>query len=77
MVHPDLAEVLKNYTKEVIRRQPEDLLQFSALYFANLASIAPPALAPAPVTLDQITALYRSMSQQTCNVRSFSASACG
>eukprot|EP00798_Chlamydomonas_sp_ICE-L_P023601 gene23601-9130_t len=36
----DLADVLKAYTKEVIRRQPEDLVDFSAKYFANLANIA-------------------------------------
>ncbi len=36
VVPPDFADVLKAYTKEVIRRQPEDILEFSVAYFANL-----------------------------------------
>ena len=36
VVPPDLADVLKAYTKEVIRRQPDDILEFSVAYFANL-----------------------------------------
>ena len=32
MIPADLGDVLKNYTKEVVRRHPEDLLQFSAMY---------------------------------------------
>ena len=36
-VPPDLADILKAYTKEVVRRQPEDMYEFSAIYFANLA----------------------------------------
>lgn len=40
VVPPDLADVLKAYTKEVIRRQPENLVEFSAIYFANLANVA-------------------------------------
>ncbi len=36
----DLADVMKAFTKEVIRRQPENLLEFSAKYFANLANVA-------------------------------------
>jgi hypothetical protein len=30
VVPVDLADILKAYTKEVIRRQPADLLEFSA-----------------------------------------------
>ncbi|GFH20297.1 RIIa domain-containing protein, partial [Haematococcus lacustris] len=30
VVSPDLADVLKAYTKEVIRRQPQNLIEFSA-----------------------------------------------
>lgn len=30
VVPADLADVLKAYTKEVIRRQPENLIEFSA-----------------------------------------------
>mmetsp|Transcript_16155 Transcript_16155/g.34985 ORF Transcript_16155/g.34985 Transcript_16155/m.34985 type:complete len:201 (-) Transcript_16155:333-935(-) len=40
VVPADLADILKAYTKEVIRRQPEDILEFSAKYFANLAHVA-------------------------------------
>ena len=32
-VHPDLAKIIKEYTKAVIRKNPEDLLAFSAEYF--------------------------------------------
>ena len=32
-VHPDLAKIIKEYTKAVIRKNPEDLLAFSATYF--------------------------------------------
>ena len=30
--------MLKAYTKEVIRQQPDDILAFSSVYFANLAT---------------------------------------
>ena len=34
---PDgLEEVLENLTREVLRRQPEDILGFAALYFEKL-----------------------------------------
>ena len=39
-VPPELADVLKSYTKEVVRRQPHDLYEFSAKYFAELAEVA-------------------------------------
>jgi hypothetical protein len=32
-VHPALSQVLKDYTKAVIRANPEDLLAFSVEYF--------------------------------------------
>lgn len=32
-VHPDLAKIIKEYTKAVIRKNPDDLLSFSAEYF--------------------------------------------
>jgi len=41
-VPSDLADILKAYTKEVIRRQPADLCEFSAIYFANLANVSGP-----------------------------------
>ncbi|PNH05260.1 Ropporin-1-like protein [Tetrabaena socialis] len=36
----NLADILKAYTKEVIRRQPTDIVAFSAKYFTNLATVA-------------------------------------
>ena len=32
-VHPDLSKIIKEYTKAVIRKNPEDILAFSAAYF--------------------------------------------
>ena len=32
-VHPDLAKIIKEYTKAVIRKNPEDIIAFSATYF--------------------------------------------
>lgn len=32
-VHPDLAQILREYTKAVIRANPNDLIQFSYDYF--------------------------------------------
>ena len=32
-VHPDLSKIIKEYTKAVIRKNPEDILAFSATYF--------------------------------------------
>ena len=33
VVHPDLPLVLKNYSKEVIRHNPENVVTFSRQYF--------------------------------------------
>jgi len=38
----DLPDILKAFTKAVIRTQPEDLLQFSAEYFTALSKNEPP-----------------------------------
>ena len=73
-VPPQLAEVLKDYTKEVIRRQPEDLIEFSAYYFSNLANILPQnnATISAP-TIHQIAGIYKAVTAsgtvRTCDVR--------
>ena len=32
-VNPDLAKILREYTKSVIRASPSDLLEFSMVYF--------------------------------------------
>lgn len=34
-VHPDLPGILKAYSKEIIRQGPEDVVQFSKVYFEN------------------------------------------
>lgn len=40
----DLADILKTFTKETIRRQPEDLVEFSAMYVPILLLLAYSAL---------------------------------
>ncbi|KAJ1549916.1 Ropporin-1-like protein, partial [Cladochytrium tenue] len=42
-VPPELPDILKNYTKHVIRSQPDDLLAASAEYFGKLAKQRAPA----------------------------------
>lgn len=78
-VPPELSEVLKAYTKEVIRRQPEDLVEFSAYYFANLADIIPETCEVVPPTVPQVSALFRALSSanmvRACDVRRPLASA--
>ena len=32
-IHPDLPRIIKDYTKAVIRENPEDVVQFSWQYF--------------------------------------------
>uniref|UniRef100_A0A7S0WFF6 RIIa domain-containing protein n=1 Tax=Pyramimonas obovata TaxID=1411642 RepID=A0A7S0WFF6_9CHLO len=59
VVPPDLADILKAYTKEVVRRQPEDLLEFSAIYFANLANVSGgPADSVVPPSLAELRQVY-------------------
>lgn len=57
-VPPDLADILKAYTKEVVRRQPEDMYEFSAIYFANLANVSGPAEDTVPPTVQQLKDVY-------------------
>lgn len=40
IVPPALPGILKEWTKEVIRVNPQDMLQFSADYFQERATIA-------------------------------------
>ncbi|KAG2491623.1 hypothetical protein HYH03_009994 [Edaphochlamys debaryana] len=54
----NLADILKAYTKEVIRRQPTDIVAFSAKYFTNLANVASGAAnTPAPAK-EQLRQVY-------------------
>eukprot|EP00191_Tetraselmis_sp_GSL018_P019578 CAMPEP_0177586524 /NCGR_PEP_ID=MMETSP0419_2-20121207/5123_1 /TAXON_ID=582737 /ORGANISM="Tetraselmis sp., Strain GSL018" /LENGTH=202 /DNA_ID=CAMNT_0019076431 /DNA_START=286 /DNA_END=894 /DNA_ORIENTATION=+ len=61
VIPPDLADILKAYTKEVIRRQPEDLLEFSAIYFANLANVSQGMDEYLPPTLDQLRHIFEAV----------------
>lgn len=70
-VPPELAQVLKDYTKEVIRRQPEDLIEFSAHYFSNLANIIPAQHQFPPPSISQISHTYKAVANsavRTCEV---------
>jgi hypothetical protein len=73
-VPPQLAEILKDYTKEVIRRQPEDIIEFSAFYFSNLANIIPEHAEFDIPSIRQICAVFQGLTAsgavRTCNVRS-------
>lgn len=33
VVHPDLAKIIREYSKAVIKAAPEDIIEFSWLYF--------------------------------------------
>eukprot|EP00951_Prasinocladus_malaysianus_P001337 scaffold9149_cov54-Prasinocladus_malaysianus.AAC.1 len=61
VVPPDLADILKAYTKEVIRRQPEDLAEFSAIYFANLANVSQGMDEYLPPSVDQLKHIYEGV----------------
>ncbi|CUG36939.1 Hypothetical protein, putative [Bodo saltans] len=45
---PNFAQVLKEYTREVLREQPSDVLAWSAQYFKKLALETDPLLAQQP-----------------------------
>lgn len=45
---PNFAQVLKDYTREVLREQPADVLSWSAQYFKKLALETDPLLAQQP-----------------------------
>ncbi|GMH44211.1 hypothetical protein BSKO_12145 [Bryopsis sp. KO-2023] len=61
VVPENLTDILKAYTKEVIRHQPRDLLEFSAIYFANLATLAQGLTNVEPPTRDQLQVVYTSL----------------
>ncbi|EFJ48972.1 hypothetical protein VOLCADRAFT_90335 [Volvox carteri f. nagariensis] len=54
----NLADILKAYTKEVIRRQPADIVAFSAKYFTNLANVASGASNTQAPTKEQLRQVY-------------------
>lgn len=63
VIPSDLADILKAYTKEVIRRQPEDLLEFSAIYFANLANVSQGMNDYLPPSIDQLHHIYEAVKE--------------
>lgn len=74
VVPPDLADILKAYTKEVIRRQPQDLLEFSAIYFGNLANVARSVAPVTAPTLDQLQMVFaRARDEDTLNSQQLEA----
>ena len=40
-VHPDLALILKEYTKAVLKENPDDVIAFSTKYFQKKAGKEP------------------------------------
>jgi len=58
VVPVDLADILRAYTKEVIRRQPENLVEFSAKYFQNLSNVASGVKEAVAPTRDQLKKFY-------------------
>ncbi|KAK9820442.1 hypothetical protein WJX72_010432 [[Myrmecia] bisecta] len=61
VIPPNLAEVLKAYTKEVVRRQPKDIIEFSAAYFAHLAESSKNSGDFLPPTRDQLRLAYAAI----------------
>ena len=45
---PNFSDVLKEYAREVLRNQPEDILEWSAAYFKALALETDPLQAKEP-----------------------------
>uniref|UniRef100_A0A7R9VYB6 RIIa domain-containing protein n=1 Tax=Chlamydomonas euryale TaxID=1486919 RepID=A0A7R9VYB6_9CHLO len=86
VVPVDLADVLKAFTKEVIRRQPADIIDFGAKYFENLANVSSASKdAPVP-TQDQLKvvlsradgakALAQEQVEALCSQAGISSSIC-
>ncbi|GBF88411.1 hypothetical protein Rsub_01123 [Raphidocelis subcapitata] len=61
VVPAGLDEVLKNFTKEAVRRQPQDLLAFAAKYFADAAALQRSISAVEAPTQQQLSAAFSSM----------------
>lgn len=80
---PNFGAVLKEYTREVLRAQPDDILHWSAEYFKRLALEKDPLMAQQPppdhyaptveepeieVTASQIAKIFASMDDQQSGV---------
>ena len=58
VIPPNLADILKGWTKEVVRMQPENLVEFAAIYFANLANVSKTRRDFEPPTVSQLLDIY-------------------
>eukprot|EP00899_Mesostigma_viride_P001206 jgi/Mesvir1/11086/Mv02460-RA.1 len=61
LVPPDLGDILKAYYKEVLRKQPENILEFSARYFADLAAVSGPDDEPPVPTVEELRLAYAQL----------------
>lgn len=70
-VPPELSDVLKAFTKEVVRTQPSDILEFASMYFHNLASVATEdTKSPTPPTEEQLQGALAKLSDREAAERS-------
>jgi len=58
VIPPNLADILKGWTKEVVRMQPENLVEFAAIYFANLANVSKTRQDFEPPSVSQLLDIY-------------------
>jgi len=58
VIPPNLADILKGWTKEVVRMQPENLVEFAAIYFANLANVSKTRQEFEPPSVSQLLDIY-------------------
>jgi hypothetical protein len=75
-IPPDLADVLKAFTKEVLRHQPADLLQFSAQYFSNLAAVTRTHSSDSLPTLEQLQRVWMHIQGHASMSRDAVAAVC-
>ncbi|GAQ79308.1 hypothetical protein KFL_000280130 [Klebsormidium nitens] len=75
-IPPDLADVLKAFTKEVLRHQPADLIQFSAKYFANLAAVTQTQSSDSLPTKEQLQRVWERTREAESMSRDAVAGAC-
>ncbi|KAJ3385766.1 Ropporin-1-like protein [Lobulomyces angularis] len=67
-IPPDLPEILKNYTKYVIKNQPSDIITASAEYFGRLAKQRIKAFnSTKRVTNQQLEAIYKKLTNPDLN----------
>lgn len=62
-IPPDMPPILKAYSKEIIRKNPEDIIAFSVQYFKDRLDDPPASSAGYRVTLDDLHGLQEQLSQ--------------